>query len=428
MIRQDELRVKVKETEAAVSGFGGLSGLIKVAQVSGMLSELERRLGGMKRRRRGYCLSAKALDLMLLMCAGGECIDDLSMLRSDRGLKRLLGRAVMAPSTAHDFLRKFGKRELGALSEVRRGLLGKIAEVRAEKRATLDADASLFPSGVREAKMSYKGERGWMPMVAFWAELDVVVADEFRQGNASPAGGALRFLREAVAQLPECVEEIFVRSDSAWYQAAVMDECERQGYGFSITVGKDEAVNALIEAVGEEQWQEVNVPDDPSDTEERLREWAHETVHTLNGSKHAFRIILLRREPRQPDLFSGHYIYGAVITNMDKPLEQQLRWHRERCNCENHIKELKHGFGLRVLPSGSFEVNAVYFRIATLAYNLIAALKHLRLPESWRYLTIKTIRFRLFSIPAIITRHARQLWLHLPRGHPHLKILKTALA
>ena len=53
-----------------------------------------------KERNRGYARSASVLDLMLIPYAGGACIDDLDVLRADEGLQRLLGRPVMAPSTA----------------------------------------------------------------------------------------------------------------------------------------------------------------------------------------------------------------------------------------------------------------------------------------------------------------------------------------
>ena len=58
-------------------------------------------------------------------------------------------------------------------------------------------------------------------------------------------------------------------------------------------------------------------------------------------------------------------------------------------------------------------------RLMTLAYNLFIALKTLVLPETYRPLRLKTLLFRLLAIPAVVTRHARRLWLKLPRGHPH---------
>ena len=428
MIRQDELKVKVGETKSAVTGFGGVSALVGVAYQTGMVDALDSRLQQVKRRCRGYAPSASVVDLMLLLCAGGECIDDLAVLREDRGLRRLLGRRVMAPSTAHDFLRKAAGRGMAGLAAVRRQALGSMAAARDMRRATLDCDAVFFASGVREARMSYLGERGWMPMVAYWAELGAVVHDEFRHGNESPGSGALRFLEEAVAQLPDCVEQVRVRADSAWYIAELLDWCHEHGYQFSVTADKDQAVKELIAQVAESQWVELEPEAEPREGHTPLRQWAHETVHTLNDSQYAYRIILLRRERRQPDLLEGAYTYGAIITNMQMPLAAQIRWHRERCNSENHHKELKHGLSLRVLPSGEFAVNAVWFRIGTLAYNLIAALKHLKLDESWRYLTIKTIRFRLLRIPALVVRHARTLWLRAPRGHPYLATLRASLA
>jgi len=330
----------------------------------------------------------------------------------------------MAPSTGHDLLRSIGQSGRSGLARVRRDGLRVMAEHRDETRATLDCDATFIPSKAGTAQKSYIGERGWMPMMAFWGELGVVVHEEFRHGNESPGGGALPFLKETLSQLPERVNRVYVRSDSAWYQAEVMDYCQDKGIGFSITADRDEAVKALIEkANGENAWDEFDAGSGSG-----RREWAHETVHTLNNSKHSYRLILLRREKKELDLFDGKYIYGAVITNMDKPLVPQLIWHRERCNCENHIKELKYGLPLSKLPSADFDVNAAFFRIMTLAWNLLAALKHFVLDESWRYLTLKTIRFRLLAMPALVIKHARQLWLKLPRGRPYAPILKQALA
>ena len=35
----------------------------------------------------------------------------------------------------------------------------------------------------RAAKRAYEGNRGYQPVLALWAEQDVIVADEFRDGN-----------------------------------------------------------------------------------------------------------------------------------------------------------------------------------------------------------------------------------------------------
>jgi hypothetical protein len=254
-----------------------------------------------------------------------------------------------------------------------------------------------------------------------------VVHEDFRNGNASPGSDALPFLKETLAQLPPEVTEVNVRSDSAWYQAGLMDFCADKGYGFCIGADRDEAVNQAIQGIADDPWQRIDLCSDPADPEPYVREWASETVHTLNGSAQSYRLLVIRKERLQDDLLYGPYAYQALITNMDLPLEEQIAWYRRRGQCENQIKELKWDFELRVLPSGDFFVNAIYLRIVTLAYNLLVALKSLVLPAPYKTLRLKTLLFRLLGLPALVTRHARRLWLKLPRGHPHRDAFQTAI-
>lgn len=429
MIPQDSIRVKVVEDGVCVTGFSGVVGLSRHAQSTGLFGDAERHLGWIKERRRGRSVSSMLFDLMMLPCAGGECIDDLEALRADGGLCRLLGRTVTAPSTAHDFLRAIGPAGLEDLSAVRRGQLRRASKSMGVREATLDCDATLFLSKAQRALRSYKGGRGWFPMLSFWSETGMVVHDEFRQGSASPQSDALEFLKQSVAQLPAGVERIHVRSDSAWYQASLLDYCHEQGYGFAVTADLDEAVkSALLEAC-DAPWTPLDAAPDADGDEDTRRQWACEWVHTLNGSRHPYRLVLLRRERRQGDLFEGMYSYGAIITNRnDLDTQELVRWHRQRCNCENHIKELKHGFGLASLPSGDFFVNAVWLRIMTLAFNLVASLKKTVLPESWAKCTLKTLRFRLLGVPALVVRHARRIQVRLSRHWPWRDVLVPLLA
>jgi len=427
MIRQGAISVKVGETDAAVTDFPGVVPLANLGKHLGLFNDLDELLPP-KERARGLSNSAAAFDLMCVALSGGSSIDDLAQLRQDEGLRRLLGRSVMPPSTAHDFLRRMRYDGLAALGRVNRRMLGRLAKQTGTTTATLDCDASLFVSSGKQARMSYKGERGYMPMLAFWEELGMVVHDDFRNGNASPGSDALAFLQETLAQLPKEVTEVNVRSDSAWYQAELVDFCHERGYGFCIGADQDEAVKQATMAVGEDQWKRIDLCSDPADPEPYVREWACETVHTLNDSEHSYRLIVIRKERLQDDLFYGPYSYHVLITNMELPLEEQIAWYRRRGQCEQRIGELKWDFELRVLPSGDFFVNAVYLRLMTLAYNLFVALKTLALPDSYRPLRLKTLLFRVLGIPALIVRHARRLWLKLPRGHPHAAAFAAALA
>src|SRR6202043_732957 len=108
-----------------------------------------------------------------------------------------------AAQTARDFLAQFHAEDLPLLQEGKAPvaaetvpLLG-LAKANAElvldlqcrrpvKTATLDVDATVIHCDKRAAKRSYDGNRGYQPVLALWAEQDVIVADEFRDGNVRP--------------------------------------------------------------------------------------------------------------------------------------------------------------------------------------------------------------------------------------------------
>ncbi len=90
------------------------------------------------------------------------------------------------------------------------------------KDYTLDIDATGIFSEKESAKMTYKGFKGYMPMVGHLAENGLVLGDEFREGNASPGSRNLDFLKYCVRQMPKDKKIKGFRSDSAAYQAEII--------------------------------------------------------------------------------------------------------------------------------------------------------------------------------------------------------------
>jgi len=71
-----------------------------------------------------------------------------------------------------------------------------------QKIATVDQDATIIESRKREALRAYEGERGYQPMLAVWAETNVILADEFRDGNVPAMMAPLNVAKAAFAALP----------------------------------------------------------------------------------------------------------------------------------------------------------------------------------------------------------------------------------
>ena len=198
------------------------------------------------------------------------------------------------------------------------------------------------------------------------------------------------------------------------------------GVGFTITARKDEAVLKTIREIPRKAWQ-----DHESTAWPRRETEIAETLHVFTSEKVtvAHRLIVVRWQKEQRDLFDNSpYEYHAVLTSFDEwPAGLVLQFHRNRQDgSENVNKELHGGFGLSKLPCREFMANAVYFQIALLSNTVVAALKHLALPESWRPLTIKTLRYRLIRLAGIVQYRARYLVLKVGPNYPFLHEFKEA--
>jgi hypothetical protein len=255
-------------------------------------------------------------------------------------------------------------------------------------------------------------------MLGFVAETKGLLLSEFRDGNITPSADAPGFLRRLVSRLPKTVKTIRLRSDAAWFNHEVMDSCARQGIEFAITATRNSHTWDLIQRIPDKQWEVFG--DGPG-------EEIAETVYSLEEGERAYRLIVLREPMRQYTMFEGIYSYRALITSMDWEKRRLVKWHRERATSENWIKEMKGGFSLEHLPSGRFLSNAAFLQIISLAYNLVEALKVLSLPDEYRQKTVKSLRYRLFNIPAIWVRHARQWLLKLGVDRKLLDLISTVL-
>jgi hypothetical protein len=65
-----------------------------------------------------------------------------------------------------------------------------------QRIATIDLDNTIIESAKQEALPTYEGGRGYQPVLAVWAEMDVIVADQFRDGNVSAQQEPLSVARE----------------------------------------------------------------------------------------------------------------------------------------------------------------------------------------------------------------------------------------
>jgi hypothetical protein len=222
----------------SLTALGGMPLVVQAFRSLGLPGSVKRHVH-LKERQRGYDEATLVESLVVLHAAGGECVDDFQRLREDGGLEELIGHALPSPGAALQFLYQFHDPEkieaakrgrqpqeeayipeeneaLEGLGQVNRDLVQALgARCPEQQIATVDQDATIIESRKREALPTYEGECGYQPMLAVWAETDVVLGDEFRDGNVPAQMDPLPLAQKAFAALPATVKTFYYRGDSA---------------------------------------------------------------------------------------------------------------------------------------------------------------------------------------------------------------------
>jgi len=401
-----------------------------------------------KERERGYDEATMVESFVILNAAGGECFDDFQRLREDAGLSQMIGHAVPSPAVARKFLYQFHEEEkieqakqrrsgdqiayipeeaeaLAGLGLVNRALVQELGRRCPDQQiATVDQDATIIESRKQEALRSYEGERGYQPMLAVWAEMNVVLADEFRDGNVPAMMEPLTVAQKAFAALPETVTTYYYRGDSACHESGLInwlrDEDRVEGpkgrIGFAISARMSEALHRAIEKVAEEAWEPYG-----SSHPVEIRECAEVSFVPGEKSEHKdtqpLRYIAIRIRQRQESLFAegGKLKHFAVVTNIREWKARRLiEWHREKAGTIEAVHDvLKNELAAGVMPSKYFGTNAAWLRLAVIAHNVMTALKRLALPAELLTARPKRLRFLIFNTAGRLVHHARRVVLRL---------------
>jgi len=435
------------ESGEALTSYGGLPLVMETCEALG-LAGLVKHYVRIKQRNRGYTESKYVESVIALMAAGGDCLEDIERLRSDAGLKLLLGEMPSAEAVRfflygfHDEKLLESRPEEGAfiaaeteplagLWEVNREVVLKASRKEPLKEATIDQDATVVQSHKEQSQMTYLGERGYQPVINYWAEQDLILSDEFRDGNVPAGMNCLSSFLRAACCLPQSVETIYFRSDSAAYQHKLLDVL-REGvelHGkkvpvyFAISADVSEALRGKIISVSEPVWKPLRKLTGKGLIEGR-KEWAEvEFIPSAASVKRDMkpdRYLAIRVRPWQGELFSdgNSYHYYAVVTNRwEMEGEELVRWQRERCGSVEKVHDVvKNDLAGGVMPCGRFYANAAWWRLNCLCYNVISVMKRKALPKIFWPARMKALRFHLIGVAAKVVSRARVMFLKVTEG------------
>jgi hypothetical protein len=442
--------------EEATSSHAGLLAISRVYRSLGLPGLIEANLS-LRKRERGFSEAQIIETICLLQTVGGECPDDMRLLIGDECLERGLGYSLPKTTAVREFLELFHDRDLeklrpkreeqksfifpssrsiSALQQVQSGLVRRVAALyekqgQPQRIATVDQDATIIESHKKAAYYHYDEGKGYQPMVAVWAEADLVLADEFRDGNVPAKQDPLSCAQLAFAALPDKISRRYFRGDSACHENQLLSwlkdperEKEPGGrIGFAISAVMSPALAQALRQVAEADWKSFGKEDDGT-----LRQWAE--VDFVPGEEYEhkdskpLRYVGLRLLKPQGVLFKdgSDRHFHAIITNEKSDGGRLLEWHREKAGTIEHTHdEVKNELGGGHVPSQRFGVNSAWFKIALLTYNLISAIKGLCLDADERTVRMKKFRLLLIHLAGRMNRNNCVMGLRLCNDEEGLK-------
>lgn len=444
--------------------------------------------------------------LILLNLCGGDCVDDVKLMEGDGGLRLILkhlelrscfgrhrqelkrqwrnGKKNVLPSASsifrylllfHNadeenrrehhtaFIPESNEHLLG-LEGINQAMLEFLQLNNPQHIATIDMDATVVESNKEEALYSYKKIKGFQPFNAWWWEQNYAVYTEFRDGNVPAGFDQTGVFINTLNRLPEGIEKVYLRSDTAGHQHKLLKFCEmgeNQRFGrieFAIGCDVVEEFKKAVYQVSESDWhpicKELEIKVNGKVEVKRLetgQEWA-ELCYVPTGISRskkgpdyrylAIREVMYERELPGDDmeelcqrtlpfpnvkLNNKRYKLFGVVTNMDWDGESIIHWHRKRCGNSEHVhSEMKEEFCGGQLPSGKFGANAAWWWIMLISLNLTSIMKSIVLGKSWKNRRMKSIRFSIINIACRVIKRGKELVIRLSKGHPTLSLLLSA--
>ncbi|MFH1652681.1 MAG: IS1380 family transposase [Pseudomonadota bacterium] len=473
-LTQSVLKFKLEETEkdSQLTSYAGVPLIYELYRKLKISKIIEKHL---KVKEAGWSENELIEAIIGITVSGGEHMEDVRMLQGDRAFQSLVEKkgsvsderkskntpkALPSSKALERFLERFDSglkkpegvnawipeesKSLKNLAKVNREVAKKLISLSGITTATIENDATAVFSHKRDALGTYKGGRGYMPVLGSIAELGLIIGDEFRDGNVPPAYDVKRFFKESLKSLPKSIKQVRTRLDGAYYNhdfIKYLNDPKKQ-FGkieFTITGELSKSILEWIEALPEKEWKPLyKIAEKGKMVTEK--EWIEMHWTSANGTRktmneRSLRTIVTRKKDEQWELFQEEFHdevkkkdrYEVIVTNREWEGDRLIRWHYERGGSIEHLNDrIKNDLAGGVFPCAEFGANAAWWRIQCLAWNLIRALQLHALPEELRNCHMKRLRFKLLCIAGKVVKTARRIILKLSRGHPSFNIYKEA--
>ena len=396
-----------------------------------------------------YHESDHVLNLAYNIVCGGRTLDDLELRRHDEGYMNALGAVrIPDPTTAGDFLRRFNRGQIDALSEAintARTRVWKKNKRSFFELAVIDVDGTI--AGTEgECKegmdMSYKGIWGYAPLLVTLANTGEVLYTRNRPGNRPSHDGCFEYLDPAVEVVRDAgFRRVRLRGDGHFSLTDDFDYWTESNVEFVFGLPAHGKLVGVADGIEEDVWRSLRrkgratgacrrgarkprvkkriIEERGYKNLELEKEEYAEFAYRPTKCSRDYRVVALRKTinvKQGQALLLPEVRYHFYITNVRKSelsARQVIREANDRCNQENLIEQTKNGVHAMRMPCDTLLANDAYMVIACLAWNLKAWIAQLW-PDRAQGQELQRMEFRRFvasiiAIPCEVARTGRRV-------------------
>lgn len=395
------------------STLGGLPALEALAQQFGLWDKL-RAIPGLDPRVRtshGYDPELIVAQLLYCFCTGGASLADAERLNDEPLVRQLARVEHFADQTQlGEWLRKQSDASIAALWRLIRDFISWVVARADAARWTYagraevffdDTQIEVFGPSFEGAQINYNGDLS-LSWQTLW--FGPFLADG-QLGSPGDVSGALPTMLEQNRPLWAERQSDFL-ADSGSSRADYLQAINRAGFThWSVSYNKwttvpertaaDQPASVWSPAV-QTIWRDGTVI-----TEQHTR-----IRHTPAGSPFTFPLATARWK-KDGEMF-WRYAFVACDERRTNAAAILAR-HRLKGGKEQLFKEVLRGLDLHHPPCESLTANRMFYAIGALAYNLMAAVRLLCLPDDCQSWTVATLLRQMVRLPAVLVNHARRL-------------------
>ena len=407
-------RLKLRETERAVTPFGGMTVFVEFLNRIGLADKLRQHMPVQYESPNHIDPSTTLICFLVSVLAGARRFAHAAWLRGDKALHAVLGiERFPTDDTICNLFRRFTMGNVQRLFEpLKRWEMERLP--RREDGYSLDLDSTVFERyGEQEGSLKghnprKHGRPSHHPLLAVLGEAHFILHGWLRSGNCGTSRGVVEFLEEGLALWQQRQKIRLVRADSGFFDDKLLTFLEQRCLPYIVVTRLTQWVKREAQRI--QQWTEIDSDYAVGEFQLRLHNW-----------KAARRFVVVRERAREKRKGVGRklidvpgYTFRIFVTSCTAAPLDIWREYNRRADMENRIEELKNDLGADGFCLKQFFATEAAFRSILLLFNLLAEFQ--RAAGLSRYQQPATLRAQVLTCGAILGRAGRRIVLYLSKS------------